>query len=182
MTDHATSRAEPVVALVVAAAENDVIGRGGRLPWRIPSDLRLFRRITMGKPVIMGRRTFSSIGKPLDGRDNIVLSRDPAFSAEGIIVRPTLASAIAAAREIAAAKGVDEIMVIGGSEVFREALPYAERIYLTRVHGTPEGDVHLPPIPQDQWREASREALPKADSDEFACTLIVLERKRELRR
>jgi len=176
--DQAEPGTEPIIALVVAATENDVIGRSGGLPWRIPSDLRLFRKITMGKPVIMGRRTFASIGKPLDGRDNIVLSRDPAFAAEGVIVRPNLASAIAEARAIAAQKGANEIMVIGGSEVFREALPHAHRIYLTRVHGAPEGDVHLPHIPQDQWFEASRQPLPRGESDEFACTLIVLERRR----
>lgn len=180
MTDKTSSEpiSEPIIALVVAAAENDVIGRSGGLPWRIPSDLRVFRRITMGKPVIMGRRTFTSIGKPLDGRENIVLSRDPTFAAEGIVVRPTLAAAIAEARGIAATKGVNEIMVIGGSEVFREALPHAQRIYLTRVHGSPEGDVYLPPIPQDQWIEASRQPLPRGEADEFACTLIILERKR----
>ena len=106
MTDKTSSEpiSEPIIALVVAAAENDVIGRSGGLPWRIPSDLRVFRRITMGKPVIMGRRTFTSIGKPLDGRDNIVLSRDPTFAAEGIVVRPTLAAAIAEARGIAASR------------------------------------------------------------------------------
>src|SRR5690606_7659428 len=107
--DQAEPGTEPIIALVVAAAENDVIGRSGGLPWRIPSDLRLFRKITMGKPVIMGRRTFASIGKPLDGRDNIVLSRDAAFAAEGVIVRPNLAAAIAEARAIAAQKGANEI-------------------------------------------------------------------------
>jgi len=171
--------AEPIkLALVVAAAENDVIGRSGTLPWRIPSDLRLFRRLTMGKPVIMGRKTFESIGRPLDGRDNIVMTRDPAFRAAGVIVRPTLAAAVAEARALAAAKGADEIMVIGGAEVFREALPQAQRIYLTRVHGAPEGDTFLPPIAEEEWHEMSREPLPRGDSDEFACTLIVLERRR----
>lgn len=179
MTHHDTAQPEPIIALVVAAAENDVIGRGGGLPWRIPSDLRLFRRTTMGKPVIMGRKTFESIGRPLDGRDNIVVSRDPAFTAEGASVRPTLSAAVAEARAIAVAKGQDEIMVIGGAEVFREALPCAQRIYLTRVHGTPRGDTYLPAIDRNVWLETSREAVPRGDSDEFACTLIVLERKRQ---
>lgn len=179
MTDRNTIQPEPLLTLVVAAAENDVIGRGGKLPWRIPSDLRLFRRLTMGKPVVMGRKTFEAIGKPLDGRDNIVISRDPGFRATGVTVKHTLAEAIAAARAIAAVKGAGEceVMIIGGAEVFREVLPSARRIYLTRVHGAPEGDVHLPVIPRDQWVETSREALPRGDSDEFACTLIVLERK-----
>src|SRR5690606_41971958 len=111
MSDRPQPDADPVIALVVAAAENDVIGRGGKLPWRIPSDLRLFRRLTMGKPVIMGRKTFESIGKPLDGRDNIIVSRDPAFAAADIIVKRTLADAIAEARTLAARRGIDEIMV-----------------------------------------------------------------------
>lgn len=146
------------------------------MPWRIPSDLRLFRRLTMGKPVIMGRKTFESIGKPLDGRDNIVVTRDPAFRAEGVIVKPSLEAAVEEARALAAARGVQEVMVIGGAEVFRELLPQAQRIYLTRVHGTPEGDTFLPPIPPDQWREVSREPLPRGDMDEYPCTLLVLER------
>lgn len=179
MSDHPQSDADPVIALVVAAAENDVIGRGGRLPWRIPSDLRLFRRLTMGKPVVMGRKTFQSIGKPLDGRDNIVVSRDPAFDPAGVSVKRTLAEAIAEARAAAAARGQNEIMVIGGEAVFREALPLARRIYLTRVHGLPEGDTFLPGIPPGEWDEASREDLPRDPTDEFACTLIVLERKPE---
>ena len=169
--------AEPVLAFVVAAAENGVIGRGGRLPWSIPSDLRLFRRLTMGKPVIMGRKTFESIGKPLDGRDNIVATRDPTFRAAGVIAKPSLAAAIEEARGLAAARGVDEIMVIGGAEVFRELLPQAQRIYLTRVHGAPEGDTFLPPITADQWREVSRESLPRGEMDEYPCSLVVLERK-----
>ncbi|MCL4766928.1 MAG: dihydrofolate reductase [Hyphomicrobiaceae bacterium] len=180
MTDHSATEPEPILVLVVAAAENGVIGRGGRLPWRIPSDLRLFRRLTMGKPVIMGRRTFESIGKPLDGRDNIVMTRDPAFRAAGVIVEPSLAAAIAQARRLADARGVEEIMVIGGAEVFREALPQAERIYLTRVHGAPVGDTFLPPIPADEWREVSREPLPRGHADEHTCTLVVLERARKL--
>ncbi len=179
MTDHSATQPEPILALVVAAAENDVIGRGGRLPWRIPSDLRLFRRLTMGKPVVMGRKTFESIGKPLDGRDNIVMTRDPAFRAAGVIVAPTLAAAMDEARARAAAKGLHEVMVIGGAEVFRQALPFAKRIYLTRVHGSPEGDTFLPRIPADEWHEVSREPLPRGDADELACTLVVLERAPE---
>lgn len=179
MTSRPNAQEEPDIALVVAAAENDVIGRGGQLPWRIPSDLRLFRRLTMGKPIIMGRRTYESIGKPLDGRENIVVSRDPGFSPAGVIVRRTLAEAVDTARAAAEARGQTEIMVIGGAEVFREALPHARRIFLTRVHGTPEGDTFLPEIAAEDWVETSREALPRGEADEFACTLVMLERRRE---
>lgn len=168
---------KPAIALVVAAAENGVIGRDGRLPWRIPSDLRLFRRLTMGKPVIMGRKTFESIGKALDGRDNIVVTRDSTFRAEGVIAKPTPEAAVEEARALAQSRGVDEIMVIGGAEVFRELLPQAQRIYLTRVHGTPGGDTFLPSISMNEWHELSREPLPRGDMDEFPCTLVVLERR-----
>ena len=167
---------KPKITLIVAAAENDVIGRGGQLPWRISSDLRLFRRLTMGKPIIMGRKTFQSIGKPLDGRDNIVVTRDPQFAAQGTIVTASLQAALEQGRVSAQASGVDEVMVIGGAEIFRDTIPQADRIYLTRVHGSPEGDTFLPPIDQGEWQEVSREPLPRTEADEFACTLIVLER------
>lgn len=167
---------EPVICLVVAVAENGVIGRAGRLPWRIPSDLRLFRRLTMGKTVVMGRKTYQSIGKPLDGRSNVVLTRDPAFAAPGLVVKPSLSAALAAARTLAREAGAEEVMVIGGEEVFREALPAAQRIYLTRVHGAPAGDTVMPPVPMQLWRETRREPLPRGAGDEFACTLVVLER------
>jgi dihydrofolate reductase len=169
---------KPKITLIVAVAENDVIGRGGQLPWKIRSDLRLFRRLTMGKPVIMGRKTYQSIGKPLDGRDNIVVTRDRSYAAPGIIVTHSLADALQAGREIAAKASVEEIMVIGGAEIFREALPVADRIYLTRVHGTPDGETVLPPLAPGEWREVSREPLPRGDDDEFACTLVTLERTR----
>lgn len=177
MTDQSQPNPSVTIALVVAAAENGVIGRGGTLPWRIPSDLRVFRRITMGKPVVMGRKTFASIGKPLDGRDNIVVSRDPEFAAAGVIVAGSLEAAMDEARTAAIRAGQNEIMVIGGAEVFREVLPLAQRIYLTSVHGSPEGDTFLPELSPDEWVERSREPLPKTDQDEFEATLLILERK-----
>ncbi len=136
----------------------------------------------MGKPVVMGRKTFQSIGKPLDGRDNIVVSSDPGFHADGVSIRRTLSEALAEARAAAESGGQNEIMVIGGAVVFREALPIARRIYLTRVHGTPEGDTFLPEIRAEDWVETSREDLPRGDADQFSCTLIILERKPEAER
>jgi dihydrofolate reductase len=165
------------ICLVVAAAENSVIGRGGGLPWRIPSDLKTFRRLTLGKPIIMGRKTFQSIGKPLDQRDNLVVTRDPAFHAPGIIVAGSLEAALDKARALAAAKGHDEIMVIGGAELYRQALPLVDRIYLTRVHAEPQGDALFPPLSAGEWREVSREPLPRDARDEHACTLVILERR-----
>lgn len=167
---------QPSISLVVAAAENGVIGRGGGLPWRIPSDLRTFRRITLGKPVIMGRKTFQSIGHPLDGRSNIVVSRQPGFAPAGVEVARTIDAAIRRGREIAAATGVDEVMVIGGAEVYRLALPLVSRIYLTRVHAAPEGDAVFTELPGAAWREVGREPIPKGPNDQHDCTLIVLER------
>jgi dihydrofolate reductase len=123
-----------IISLVVAIAENGVIGRNGGLPWQLPSDLKTFRRVTMGKPVIMGRRTFQSLREPLAGRDNIVVSRDDGFRPEGAIVERDFASALARAKACAEARDVDEIMVIGGTDVFREALPLARFIYKTEAH------------------------------------------------
>jgi len=162
--------------LVVAVAENGVIGRAGRLPWRLSSDLKSFRRLTMGKPVIMGRKTFQSIGKPLDGRDNIVLTRDPQFRPPGVLVAATIEEAAELARGLAGRRGVADVMVIGGADIFRLALPLATRIYLTRVHARPEGDTVFPEPDPAEWREVSRDPLPQGARDEHPATLIVLER------
>ena len=127
----------------MAVAENGVIGAGGDLPWRLPTDLKRFRKTTMGKPIIMGRKTYVSIGKPLDGRDNIVITRDRTFTAPGVHVAFTIAEAIALGRQLAVQRGVDEAVVIGGAEIFRAALASADRIYLTLVRGHPAGDTYL---------------------------------------
>ena len=166
------------VCFVVAVAENGVIGREGALPWRQSTDLKLFRRLTLGKPVIMGRKTFESIGKALDGRDNIVVSRDPSLRGEGIVVAASPAAALVLGRDLAAARNANEIAVIGGAEIFRALLPQADRIYLTRVHAAPDGDTYLPPLDTAEWRETSRETLARTARDEHDATLIVLERVR----
>lgn len=163
------------IAFVVAAAENGVIGRKGTLPWRMPSDLRMFRKLTLGKPVIMGRKTFQSIGKPLPGRDNLVVTRDPAFKAEGIEVFGNVDEAVARAQALAAARGVDEIAVIGGADIFKAMLPRAARLYLTRIHGSPAGDTVFGPD-MVNWHEVSRIQLERGAGDEYDATLTVLER------
>ena len=137
------------ISFVVARADNGVIGRDGALPWHIPEDLKHFRRLTMGKPIVMGRKTWDSLGKALPGRHNIVVSRNPAFAAEGATVVRSLAAAFEAAEG-------EEAVVIGGAALFAEALPLATRIHLTEVHSTPEGDVTMPPF-GDAWRETARE-------------------------
>lgn len=166
----------PRIALVVAVARNGVIGRDGGLPWRLSSDLKMFRRLTMGKPVIMGRRTFQSLPKPLDGRLNIVITRDSAFRAEGAVVAADIAAALAAACENAKATGAGEIMVIGGADIYAQVLPHADRIYWTEVHASPEGDTHFPALDPAQWTVVTREAIPRGPRDDFDAELVTLER------
>jgi dihydrofolate reductase len=149
------------------------------LPWRLSSDLKTFRRLTMDKPIVMGRKTFQSIGKPLDGRDNIVVTRDPTFEVEGISTCETVADALTLARVLAKTRGADEIMVIGGAEVYERAFPVADRIYLTRVHAEVEGDRHFAPLDATEWRETSREALPQGPRDDHASTLFVYDRQKQ---
>jgi dihydrofolate reductase len=175
-----TEGARFTLSLIVAVADNGVIGRGGGLPWRLGSDLRRFRKLTMGHPLIMGRKTFASIGKPLDGRDSIVATRGPAASgqADGVFFVPSLEAALALARERAAARGVSEAFVIGGAEIFELALPLASRIYLTRVHALPEGDARWPARLGADWREVSRHDRPASERDDFAVTDTILERAR----
>jgi dihydrofolate reductase len=167
----------PVIALVVAIGENGAIGRGGDLPWRLSSDMRYFRKITMGKPVIMGRRTFKSLPRVLDGRLNIVLTRDQGFVAPDAVMAHSLEEGLAAARESAVRTGADEIMVIGGEDVFREVLPQAHRIYLTEVHATPEADTWFPDFDKREWREVLRETHQAGPRDEHAFSFVVLERR-----
>lgn len=165
-----------IVAFVVAVGENGVIGRGGELPWRLPSDLKRFRKLTLGKPVIMGRKTYESIGKPLDRRDNIVVTRQPGFGVAGVHVAANVADALALGRSLAAERGMDEAMVIGGAELFRAALPLTQRIYLTLVHASPPGDVLLEPFDPNMWRQAAREDMPQTTDDQFPADFIVLDR------
>ena len=164
------------ISLIVAVAENGVIGAKGELPWKLSSDLKTFRRLTLGKPVIMGRRTFQSLGKPLDGRDNIVLTSDPFFEVSGVSAVDSMPDALTLARTLALTAGRDEIMVIGGAGVFKAALPLATRIYWTEVHGRPDGDVVFPPFERGEWREISSEDLPQGPKDTVTATLKVLER------
>jgi len=145
------------LAVIVAAAENGVIGRNNALPWHLPEDLRYFKRVTMGKPIVMGRKTYEAIGKPLPGRTNIVITRNPAFHAEGVDVVSSLEEALELAGHIALADGAKELVVIGGAEIYQAAIPKADRLYITEVHASVEGDATLPPIDWARWLEVSRE-------------------------
>jgi dihydrofolate reductase len=161
------------LVLVVARARNGVIGKDGAMPWHLPADLKRFKRMTVGKPVIMGRKTFDSIGKPLPGRQNIVLTRDRGWRAEGVTVVANLAEAVAAAGLDPRARA-DGIMVIGGAQVYAEALPSATRVELTEIDAEPEGDTVLPALDPARWREVAREAHPAADGQPgFAFVTLV---------
>ncbi|MGE0008767.1 MAG: dihydrofolate reductase [Parvibaculaceae bacterium] len=163
----------PRIAFVVAVARNGVIGRQGGLPWRISSDLKRFKAITMGKPVIMGRRTWESLPRrPLPGRPNIVVTRDRHYRAEGAIVAGSVDAAVREARRTES----DEICVIGGSEIFRQMLPQADRLYLTEVDLAPDGDVLFPSLDKKDWRETSREIHARSEGDDAGFTLRVLDR------
>ncbi len=166
------------LVIVVAVAENGIIGRGGGLPWRLKSDLRKFRAVTMGKPLVMGRKTFCSIGRVLDGRDSIVLTHRWHFAPVGALVAHSLEAALALGRERAAARGVAEICVIGGAELFAATLPQAARIHMTQVAAAPEGDVTFPPFSTSDWSELSREDLPWSDGDTARAAYVVYERRR----
>ena len=165
------------IAIVVARARNGVTGRGGGLPWRLKTDLQLFKANTLGKPVIMGRKTWDSLAlKPLPKRTNIVLSRDQAFEARGAVVCDSWSEALSIAREQAAEDRADEVCVIGGEALFALALPKARRLYLTEVDAEPEGDARLPPFDETAWTEVRREAHPAGPVDDHAFVLRVLER------
>lgn len=166
------------LALIAALAENRVIGTRNALPWRVKNDFRRFRALTMGKPLIMGRKTFESIGKPLDGRDNIVLTRKASATIDGAIVAGSLEEALSLAADRAAARGVDEIFVIGGGELFKEALPLAERLYLTHIEAVPEGDAYFPDVSPEDWMETAREPIAASEGDTARAVHAVYERRR----
>jgi dihydrofolate reductase len=145
------------VALILARAKNGVIGAGGRLPWHISGDLKHFKALTVGKPVVMGRKTFESIGRPLPRRTNIVVTRNPTWRADGVVVAYDLPTALALGYEDARRTGVDEVMVIGGADIYAAALPQAQRLYLTEIHKSYAGDTRFD-FDRDAWRETSRQA------------------------
>ncbi|HUZ33050.1 MAG TPA: dihydrofolate reductase [Xanthobacteraceae bacterium] len=163
------------VTLVAAIAENGVIGRGNALPWRLKSDMAHFRALTIGKPVIMGRKTYLSIGKPLGSRTTIVVSRDRAFAAPGILVAGALDTALAAARGDALRRGTD-IVVAGGAEIYTQAMPLASRLEVTHVHKTVDGDACFPAIDPAVWREVVRLEHAPGTGDEAAFAFVAYER------
>ncbi len=159
------------VSAVVAASDNNVIGKDGGLPWHVSSDLKLFKEITMGKPVIMGRRTWESLPKqPLPGRRNIVITRNPDYAADGADVAGSIHEALAMC------EGEPEVSIIGGGQVYEQAMDRTDRIYLTRIHLTVDGDTFLPELPENEWQEVERREFEKGERDDAAFTLVVLDR------
>ncbi|MPZ58389.1 MAG: dihydrofolate reductase [Rhizobiales bacterium] len=162
----------PSIVLIAAVSENGVIGRANALPWRLKSDMRHFRALTMGKPVVMGRKTYLSIGKPLPGRTNIVVSRDPAFAVAGVLVAGTLTAALEAARGDVLRRGTSETAIIGGAELYAQAMPVADRLEITRVHADIRGDAMFPSVDPAVWREVARKEQAAGPGDDADMTFI----------
>ncbi|MAL77587.1 MAG: dihydrofolate reductase [Sneathiella sp.] len=167
-----------LLSAIVAVSENHVIGRKNALPWRLSNDLKWFKKTTMGKPMIMGRKTFDSLPGLLPGRPHIVITRQPGYAPEGAIVVHSLDAAIARARIEAANAEQDEVMIIGGAEIYRQSLDRLDRIYLTEVHAALEGDAFLPDFGSEDWTETFREFHEKSDKNEFDHSFVILERQK----
>jgi dihydrofolate reductase len=159
------------IVLVAAIGDNNVIGNDGALPWRLSSDLKHFRALTLNRPVIMGRKTFESIGRALDRRTNIVVSRSLERVGQGVVLATSIDAALAFARADAEKRRVNEIMVIGGGDIFAALMPRADRLEITHVHAAPEGDAFFPPIDPQQWQQRSRREIAAGPKDSSAFAL-----------
>ena len=165
-----------IISLIAAVARNNVIGADQSMPWRIPSDFAWFKQTTMGKPMVMGRKQFETFPKPLPGRPHIVVTRQHDYRPEGVLVRHSLQEALAAARRLAEASDQNEIMVIGGGDIYAQALPLADRLYISHVDLEPDGDVHFPPIDLTEWRVADEPDMPRSEKDPATYSIRVYER------
>ena len=167
----------PIVSLVVAIAANGVIGVDGGLPWRLSSDLKRFKRDTMGKPIVMGRKTWESIGKPLPGRENIIVTRTEGYQAPGAHCVSSLQQAVSLAAKLISEQSLEaEICIIGGGQLYREAIAIADRLYVTHVFLEPEGDTLFPDILPQDWLPVHREAFPAGDKDDAETLYVIYER------
>ena len=164
------------LALIVAMAKNHVIGINNNLPWHLSEDLKYFKRVTMGKPIIMGRKTFESIGKPLPGRTNIVVTRNANYQVEGVKVVHSLKAAMELCESIAVIDGCEEAMVIGGAELYQQALPLADYLYLTDVHAEVEGDAFFREFDRSDWQEIARENFRAVEPNPYNYSFTVLEK------
>lgn len=164
-------------ALIVAVDRNNAIGADGDLAWRISDDLKWFKKVSMGKPVAMGRKTYDSIGRPLPGRDNIVITRKTGFSAPGAFVAGDIGAALKLARHCAIRAGAEEICIIGGAEIYAQTVGQADRIYLTRVDAAVDGDVFFPSLDSREWDEQAAGNCEKNARNEFDCKFVILDRR-----
>jgi dihydrofolate reductase len=162
--------AQPLVSLIVAMAQNGVIGRDNALPWRLPEDLKRFKAFTLGKTLLMGRKTYESIGRPLPGRTNLVLTRDRGFLAPGVVVVHSVEEALAHAAD-------NELVAIGGAEIYRLVLPFARRLYLTHVHADVPGDTYFPDFDPTQWADVEWRMHPADEQHAYPLTFVTLERR-----
>ncbi len=170
-----------MLSMIIAAAQNRVMGTDNQMPWHLPNDLQYFKKVTMGKPMIMGRKTYESLGKPLPGRPHIIITRQPNYvppnANEQVQVVSTIEQAISAAEQLLKDSAHDEAMVIGGAEICNLAFPYADRLYLTEVHAVVEGDVFFPEFDKNNWQEVSRENYPACEKNPFDYSFVVYEKR-----
>lgn len=165
------------IAMIAAVGENGAIGSEGKLPWRLPTDFAFYKATTMGRPLIMGRKTYESIGRPLPGRTNIVVTRQRDFQPEGVEVFASLEEAIAAAKVIAERDGMDEVFINGGGDIYRQTMRLADRLYITHVAASPEADTVFPPIEASEWVATERTDIRPGEKDSADFTVKVYERR-----
>ncbi|MED5439966.1 MAG: dihydrofolate reductase [Pseudomonadota bacterium] len=165
------------LSMIVAVAENGVIGRNNALPWYLPNDLKYFKQTTMGKPVIMGRKTYESIGKPLPGRTNIVMTRQADYQPEGVKVVNSVEAARELAESVCLIAGQEEALILGGAEIYTLALPHTDRLYLTEVHADVEGDAFFPEYDKSLWQEVAREDFAAEGPNPYNYSFVVYEAK-----
>lgn len=165
------------IAMIAGVARNDVIGADGGIPWKIPSDMAFFKRTTMGKPIVMGRKQYETVGKPLPGRANIVVTRRAGYQPDGVTVFDSLGAALDHARSVAAAAGASEVMVIGGGEIYAQAMALADRLYISHVDLAPAGDVLFPGIDPAVWRVVDEPAHEPSERDSASFRIRVYERR-----
>ncbi len=165
------------IALIVAMAENNAIGINNKIPWHVPGELRYFKTVTMGKPIIMGKKTFLSLSKPLPGRVNIVITRDATWHHDGVTVVYSLKDAIECARDIACINDINEVMIIGGAQIYEQALPLADKIYMTRIYKNFEADTFFPSINDNEWTEIFREEHETEGCEKLKYAYTILQKK-----
>lgn len=170
------------VAMIAAVGRNGVIGAGNAIPWRLPSDFAHFKRTTLGKPIVMGRKTFESIGKPLPGRTNIIVTRTSGYAAEGAVVVESLEAALGYAQAVAEVDGASEVMICGGGEIYSEALPHADRLYVSHVEAAPEGDATFPEIDPEEWAVVEEPDVAPDPRDTAVYRVKVYERRNPAKR